>query len=75
MRRSIALQPRVPRQHAAQTLGSQDAELHEAGVAKLYRERRRGAAADPQDRVSSAAACRPQLERLLRVIGEATWCW
>jgi DNA invertase Pin-like site-specific DNA recombinase len=42
-----------------QTLISQDAELHEAGAAKVYREK-----------ISGVAARRPQLEKLLRVIRE-----
>jgi DNA invertase Pin-like site-specific DNA recombinase len=43
---------------AGQTLAAQDAELHRAGAAKVYREK-----------ISGAAARRPQLERLLHMIG------
>jgi DNA invertase Pin-like site-specific DNA recombinase len=42
-----------------QTLVSQDAELHRAGAAKVYRET-----------ISGAASNRPQLAKLLRVISE-----
>jgi DNA invertase Pin-like site-specific DNA recombinase len=41
-----------------QTLVSQDAELHEAGAVKVYREK-----------ISGAAARRPQLEKMLHLIG------
>jgi hypothetical protein len=47
-----------------QTLVSQDAELHKAGAAKVYREK-----------ISGVAARRPQLEKLFRVISRAIWCW
>jgi DNA invertase Pin-like site-specific DNA recombinase len=43
---------------AGQTAAAQDAELHRAGAAKVYREK-----------ISGAAARRPQLERLLHMIG------
>jgi DNA invertase Pin-like site-specific DNA recombinase len=41
-----------------QTLVSQDAELHKAGAVKVYREK-----------ISGVAARRPQLEKLLHIIG------
>ena len=41
-----------------QTLVSQDAELHKAGAAKVYREK-----------ISGVAARWPQLEKLLHIIG------
>jgi DNA invertase Pin-like site-specific DNA recombinase len=44
---------------SSQTLAAQDAELHKAGAVKVYREK-----------ISGAAARRPQLEKLLRVISE-----
>jgi DNA invertase Pin-like site-specific DNA recombinase len=43
---------------AGQTLAAQDAELHRAGAAKVYREK------------ASGVVRRPQLEKLLRVISE-----
>jgi DNA invertase Pin-like site-specific DNA recombinase len=44
---------------SGQTLAAQDAELHKAGAAKVYREK-----------ISGAEGRRPQLEKLLRVISE-----
>src|SRR5262249_55635712 len=41
-----------------QTLASQDDELHKAGAAKVYREK-----------ISGAKSNRPQLQKLLRMIG------
>src|SRR5262252_463391 len=42
-----------------QTLASQDADLHKAGAAKVYREK-----------ISGASSNRPQLQKLLHLLGE-----
>jgi DNA invertase Pin-like site-specific DNA recombinase len=44
---------------AGQTLAAQDGELHKAGAAKVYREK-----------ISGAEGRRPQLDRLLHMLGE-----